>query len=302
MVCKNTHKIKILVFLTTASSISLLVNPIALADNQNVNINAKIGEVLSVSLTTPDTWASGNTNDFMRNKISLGIFSNNGNGFTASMTTKTTNSALVNQSATPFTIPTLPQNYTRSNFPADYWGWSQDDTDAGNANSTYKKISASNETPSIIFYSGAAASTTQNVYFGMKASASKAAGVYANTVIFSVVSGVIPPSDISPVDPVIADDTQITPTYDPTKNRTVYNNTTQGSGTTTTTTEISEGDSRDSYSPPQGVTTIASFNDGTALTTGIAIVAAIAAATGIFFLIAAKRRKDDDDEEKKKKK
>ena len=81
MVCKNTHKIKILVFLTTATSISLLVNPIALADNQNVNINAKIGEVLSVSLTTPDTWASGNTNDFMRNKISLGIFSNNGNGF-----------------------------------------------------------------------------------------------------------------------------------------------------------------------------------------------------------------------------
>ena len=54
-----------------------------LAETTAFQVNVKEG--LSVSVSTPDSssWASGNAGDFLRNKVSVSITSNNAQGFKA---------------------------------------------------------------------------------------------------------------------------------------------------------------------------------------------------------------------------
>ena len=76
MTNKIALKAKVLGGLAAFVVVLFLVNSSVFASN-GVDINANISEVLSVSLSTPQTWATGNIGDFMRNKISLNVFSNN---------------------------------------------------------------------------------------------------------------------------------------------------------------------------------------------------------------------------------
>lgn len=272
------------------------------ADN-TLEVNVK--EALSVSITTPTSWASGDINTFLRNKMSISVVSNNTAGFTASMTTKTTDTSLVNTAKNTITLPTLASGVTRSDFPANYWGYSLNDTDAGNNSSTYSAMVGSNGTPITLLSSNSATSGSKDFYFGAKADATKAAGTYTGTVVINVVSGVINNANpATPTDPVTPSGNEQVAEYHPaptggsSDGTTTYTYTSGGS----TTTQISEGDNRgayEGYTPPQGVAykTSSGVSANIMLASGLAAVSALAAASGSFFFVLLKKKDDDDEDE-----
>ena len=289
------------------------------AEEKNTNLQINLKEGLSVSITTPSEWASGDVDEFLRNKVSLNVVSNNSAGFTASMTTKTAETALTNTSKNTYTLPTLSSSTSRSSFPANYWGYSLDDTDAGNASSTYGALVGSGSTPITILSTTSGNSGSKDFYFGAKADVTKASGTYTGTVVISVVSGVVDDTTnpITPTNPAKPAATEQVATYSPAPTGSsssgsttyTYSRTNAGSGgasgsssTNTTTTEVSEGNNVDSYAgytPPQGVNEYTETNISTAspMGTAIAVAASAAAASGIFFFIVAKRRKEEEEEE-----
>ncbi|MBR3386177.1 hypothetical protein IKG68_01220 [Candidatus Saccharibacteria bacterium] len=284
-----------------------------------------VGEILTVDVAKPDTWTDnkGEYDEFLTNKVSLTVSTNNTQGFQASMTAKTTETGLTNTSASS-SIPTLSSdNVAPASFPTTgAWGFGLT-TLGGTAPTAYNPIVAKNASvPSLIMQSTAAESKATDIYFGAKGSNTTPSGTYSNTVLISVVSGVH--DDTEPVTPVTPlPDNPSEPTTDnnnpggtvaynengaagtPTGN-TVYTNTyTSGTSPNTTThtySEITSGNNTSNYNGyqyPQGVTTTttAAINEGTPLATGLAITAGVAAVAGVAFFLAAKRRSDDDEED-----
>lgn len=290
-----------LLFFTSASW-----SPVSAENSESLTFQLNVQEVLSVSVTTPGTWAKGNVGQFLQNKVTIGVTSNNIEGFTASMATEDPNSALHHSSKTNATLPTLTGNTTRSAFPENRWGYSLNDDDSANGVPTSDYMPLTGSTPiSLISRADSldAESNTvsQDVYFGAKSDMTLASGTYSGTVILYVVSGansennntpVVPSNPAQPSDDVATD---TNPTYDSTNNRTIYTTTSSNIQTTT----INEGNAADAYAQAQGVTDTTSSNiyDGSMLTTGLAVTASVAAASGIFFFVLAKRKKDDDEEE-----
>ncbi|MBR3236149.1 hypothetical protein IKF92_00495 [Candidatus Saccharibacteria bacterium] len=300
----------------------------------NTTFEVNVRETLAVQITTPAEGATGDVNDFLRNKVSVDVSTNNANGFTASMysTTKYASAGsnatdLTNNAVNTATIPTLSSYSTRSDFPTNRWGYSlgsasldgntYGETDAGSGSSRYYPLTASTSTP-IKILEGATGVTTgsQNVYFGAKADTTKPAGTYENTVIISVVTGAIDSNTnpITPVNPATPNQTENTATYTaaPTGHATngsttyTYRRANTSGGVTvsnTTTTEVSEGNNVSAYAgytPPQGVVqnTESNVSGGNSpLAAALATTASVAATSGLFFFVAAKRRKDDDDDE-----
>lgn len=280
------------------------------AETTTFQVNVK--ESLTVAVSTPSTWASGNVDTFLRNTVNVNVSTNNANGFTASMYSRNTTD-LTNTAKSTETLPTLSSSYTCTNancpaFPANYWGYSLND---GSNTGTYNPMTSSTSSPITLISAAAGTSTgSQDVYFGAKANVNKAAGTYAGTVIISVVTGVIDSSTnpVTPTNPATPNSTDNTATYasSPTggaNGSTTYTYRNTSSGVTTTTTQVSDGDNTSAYNgytPPQGVTdnTIAEVTDGSSsLATGLATTAAVAATSGLLFFIIAKRRDEDDDEE-----
>ena len=285
-----------------------------------------VGEILTVDVAKPDTWTenTGEVSEFLTNKVSLTVSTNNTQGFQASMTTKTTETGLTNTTASS-SIPTLSStNVAPASFPTNTGAWGFGLTILGGAAPTaYNPLVAKNASvPSLIMQSTAAESKATDIYFGAKGAANTPSGKYSNTVLISVVSGVHDDTDpVTPVTPL--PDNPSEPTTDNNNpggtvaynengaagnatGNTVYTNTyTSGTSPNTTThtySEITSGNNTSNYNGyqyPQGVTTTtAAINEGTPLATGLAITAGVAAVAGVvFFLVAAKRRNDDDEEE-----
>ncbi|MBQ3474220.1 hypothetical protein IJH24_02225 [Candidatus Saccharibacteria bacterium] len=282
------------------------INPVSAASG-NTDLYVDVREVLSVSITTPTTWASGNVDTFLRNAVHLDVVTNNANGFTASMTMKTNNTSLVNTTKSTATLPTLSASTTRTNFPANYWGYSLDDTVAGNGSSTYNALVGASSNPITILSSNSASSGSKDFYFGAKANVTKASGTYSGTVVISVVTGIV--DNNNPATPTYPDGPNPipdTPSYNPLHQTTTYTHTTtnSGAGTSTTTTEVSAYDNRSAYgvvsqNPSLGVTysTASNVSSLSAMTTGLAIASSVAMTSGAFFLFAARREEDDDEEE-----
>ncbi|MBQ2695179.1 hypothetical protein IJG04_00865 [Candidatus Saccharibacteria bacterium] len=318
----------------------------------SVTFNVNVHEILSVSLTTPTNWASGDAGDLLRNKLNLSVTSNNATGFVAYMyadnarnTTSgctpasgTTVTSLVNCSKNTSTIATLGSNVTVDTtngdtagaFTTNRWGYSVNDAAAGYASAVYKPLALASA-PTVVLADSATSSDSnvtvsgstydRDIYFGAKADSSVNSGSYAGTVVFTVVSGVTtdsidnPSTDktdnnyTEPTNPSPATDNSTSTnvaTYNSTANRTVYRGSTSYSGSgnssvsgnmSTTTTEVSSGNTTSSYANAQGVTTTANIGEGTPLATGLAVTSAVAATSGIIFFIVAKRKKDDDEEE-----
>lgn len=281
----------------------------------NTTFQVNVQESLSVSITTPQTWASGNAGDFLRNKISLGVSTNSASGFVAYMHSRSTTN-LTNAVSSTYTIPTLQNSDTRGGFDDDRWGYSlqvngnypssggkpYNETDAGNDNSNYYPMSTSD-----IQILDGTTSGTRGVYFGAKASNAKASGTYIGTVVFTVVTSGTPSSDpATPTDdnPSPAGGTDNGATYDSVNNRTVHTTTSSDNinRTNTITTQVSAGDNTDNtalYAPAQGETrrTESNISNGSQAATGLAIAASTAAAGGMVFFILAKRREDDEEDE-----
>ena len=300
MVTQKSKIFKIvLAFLLLFTTVS---NVFAAEKSSEFNVN--VSEVLSVSVSTPTNWASGDTDTFLRNKVSINVVSNNTNGFTASMTMKTADTFLTNTSKNTYTLPTLTTNTTRANFPANYWGYSFDDIESGSDTSTYSALVGSSGTPITVLSSTTANSGNKDFYFGAKANVTQASGTYTGTVVINVVSGVIDPATnpVVPVNPVNPNPTPNTPAYNPTTNVTSYTYNPTVPNTDTSTTIVTDGDTRgvyDGYTPPQGVSRsfTAKAQNFSALATGLALTASIAATSGAFFLFAARREEEDDGED-----
>ena len=297
------------VFYVASTVAALLIPHSMVSAEENTSFNVNVKESLSVSIVTPTEWASGDIDTFLRNKVSINITSNNAGGFTASMTTKTASTDLTNMSKNTYTMPTLASAVQRSAFPANYWGYSLDDTENGSDSSTYSALVGAGSTPITILSSNSATTGSKDFYFGAKADVTQAAGTYMGTVVISVVSGVVDNSTnpITPVNPVNPGPEEVA-TYDPGRDTTQYTYTRTSTpapstpSTTTTTTQISSGDNRsayEGYTPPQGVTysTKSTVNNQAGLATGLGVAAAVAATSGFFFLAAARRRDDDDEED-----
>ena len=278
----------------------------------DTTFQVNVREVLSVSITAPTAWAKGDVNEFLRNKVTLSVTSNNINGFTALMNTEDSAANLYHSSKANTVLQTLSSNnVTRSAFPANHWGYSIDDNDdndgAGTNNSHYNKLVGSDAIPIPLISNNQSTGsngedliTSRNIYFGAKSDTSQASGTYSGTVIFNIVSGILPTDEEIPPNPVIptnpATDVANGETVtDVVNNRVVSTVTTtdEQADTTTATTTVNE------YVAPQGVTNTISANiyDGSMLTTGLAVTASVAAASGVFFFILAKRKENDDDEE-----
>ena len=299
------------------------------AENTTFQVNVK--ESLTVSITSQTAIPTGEINEFLRNKYTLNVSSNNAQGFTASMYS-VADTNLVNKSLNDQSIPTLSNSSTRGAFPANYWGYSLRDsvngsntvygeTDAGNNNSNYYPLVSNSSAPITVLHSDNHGSGTQEIYFGAKADSNKAAGTYSGIVVISVVSGVIDSSETdTPVNPITPEN-PVGPNADnevakympaPKGNSSngvttyTYRRTNASTGETTTTTEISDGDNRNAYNgyiPPQGVKEKSTFdiNNESSLAAGLATTATVAAAAGMFFFILAKRREDEDDDEENSK-
>ena len=296
----------------------------------SATLQANVAEVLTLALTEPTTWAStsnytagtGDTlvSDFIRNKIGVSVISNNLNGYTASMYTKTNetdliNSAYKNESTIPEygRIPTLTANTTVANFGANQWGYSLDDN-GSSTTATYSGLKTS-ANPIQVLQKNDGNNNTRDVYFGAKADTTKDSGTYAQTVVFSVVSGITTtPSDnpnnnpVVPENPATPNSNDDIAVYTPSGNTPYYSNSSTGAttytttttnntnNTTTKTTTVTTGDTRTSYANAQGVTTSSGKgSDNTALAIGFATAAVVAAGTGIGLYAASKRRKDDEE-------
>ena len=273
----------------------------------NTTFQVNVKETLAVTVTPDATGGTGDIGNFLRNKVTLQVMSNNATGFTASMYAN--NASLTNAADSSKTIPSLSQTYQRSAFPNNYWGYSLDvtdtslnnksysETDAGNDSSSYHALPTSAAPASVIAQSGAG-QVTRKMYFGTKADINQASGTYLGTIVISVVTGSVDPSDpTTPSNPATPNATPDVAVYNPAPTGGANGSTVYTSGATTV---VSDGDNRSAYAAAQGVTErkgVENIANGSTIATGIAIAAAVAAAAGTGFLIFAKRRDDDDEEE-----
>lgn len=277
--------------------------------DQDVDFEVNIEEILTVSLTNPTSWASGNVDTLLRNKVTVSAMTNNYYGVTLSMYADNTDLRnVLSYSSTDSTsyIDTLDAStYTYSTFPSNAWGYSVEDADTAVTSASYLPITTSSNPVTLFTNTPGTSGTTysKDVFFGAKATSAKQSGTYAQTVNFVAVTGVIDTDD----NPVVPDnpstdnsDSEIasnTASYSSTTGRTTY--TTRGTNTTddttTTTTEVVNGDATSAYANAAGVTSHS--GNGSALATALAVAAGTMAVSGLFFFILAKRNDDDDEDE-----
>ena len=295
---KNTYKIvfSMLLGLFVAAPAFAANEP---EDTETSNFRVDLTEILSVEVSSSTVSASGNTNatgdTFLKNFTQLHVQTNNASGFSATMTAKTTETALKNTADSTKTIPTLSSNVSETSFPANNWGFSLNGSNANTA--VYHPIVASTSaTPSVIAKTSSGADSYTNSYFGAKGNSATTAGTYANTVVIAVTA---PPATedtpVTPIDDPVEPVTPVTPTNDtPTPAKSPARSVAQN-----TPTESDEPDASDAHEEPQGViedtTTeahITNSNSSMSLATGVTVTAA----AGIIFFILAKRKEDDEDE------
>ena len=316
---RSIHKINIaIVALLIGAGVFAYIEPSASADS-NVPFNVDIKEALTVSISTPTSWASGNFNELLRNKVTVTALTNNNSGVTVSMyadDTKLQNTIPHNPSDATMYINTLSADTTANSFPVNKWGYSLNDTVAGSSSATYSKMKTSSD-PIEVFSSTLGTQGSKDVFFGAKANSDVKSGTYAQTVYFAAVTGTLdpsvnPPAPTNPTEPTQPD---ATPIYYPSKGVSTGGQTNytyrsyNGSGSSSvsgateeTSTQVSKGnnvDSYDSYVRAAGVTTTSptttTSNNVSTLGIALASAAGVAAASGAAFLVAAKRHKDDDE-------
>lgn len=277
----------------------------------DTSFQVNVKESLSVSITVPQEWASGDIDTFLRNTVSLNVKTNSASGFTAYMYSKDTTNLTnaVSSTSSPITLPTLSNTSTRGQFDTNHWGYSlratdyngvtYGETEAGASSSNYYPMTTSN-----IQILDNTAGNDRDVYFGAKANMGQASGTYLGTVVFNVVTSTPPTPPTPTPTPVNPDDDNpgdSVPTYDNNNDRTVYttiSSTGSGStGTTTTTTEITNGDNTSMYPLGETRRTESNISEGSQVATGLAVAASTAAASGMIFFILAKRREDDEEDE-----
>ena len=310
---RSTHKInKIFSSVAVLAAIATLISPAlkASATDPTVTFEVDIDEVLTVSLTKPDVWASGNVNTLLRNKVTVSALTNNYYGVTVSMYANDTmlkNVDTYSSSDATSYIDTLATGTTTTNgsFSENRWAYSVLDTDAGLSSAVYNPVTTVSAPVTLFNNTPGTAGTTysKDVFFGAKATSAKQSGTYAQTVNFVAVTGVIDTDN--PVVPVTPSedntDSEIAAgdaSYSSTTGRTTYTtrSTNTTNNTTTTTTQVMNGNTVSAYANAAGVTR-SSNNNGQNVATALAVAAGVAAVSGVTFYALAKRSRDDDEDD-----
>ena len=169
----------------------------SLNSNDSFNFNVEVDLKLAVSLSNRLVTDTGVNGTFLRDSTILGVSSNSANGFVATFTTDknstTENATNLTHNYKENIIPTLDSSVLRANFPADRWGYSLDDTGDGDENSTYGPLVAmDSDSPIVAMSSDEPASAQQEIYFGTKMSPLQPTGVFSNSLVFRVVTKVVP--------------------------------------------------------------------------------------------------------------
>ena len=302
---RSIHKTNIFFGIAVTALATILIGSSSVSADQSVTFNVNLVEVLTVSLTEPTAWASGQVDTLLRNKVTVSALTNNYYGAAVSMYADDTRLENItsgyNSSDNSTYIDTLDNDtYTYNSFPNNAWGYSLQDADNPVSNASYLPITLVANPVEVIPRTQATTGTnySKDVFFGAKATSAKQAGTYAQTVNFVAVSGV----DTDPVPTPSTDNTDSeiashTPRYNTTTNRTTYTTrtATNNNTTTTTTTHVNPGNTINTYANAAGVT--ASSNGASNIVTALAVAAGVTAVSGITFFVLAKRDRDDDEEE-----
>lgn len=272
------------------------------AVEQDTEFKVNVNEVLSINITTPASWASGSAGTFLRNKVTVGIASNNTQGFTASMITSDANAELKHSSKNTSistlnsgTSYTCTNNTTCPEFPDNKWGYAIDY--GANDSNIYYPMVGSNGSP-ISLISNAESTqqspiTSRDIYFSTKSDISQTSGTYSGTVVFYVVSGAVAASQD-------LEDLEASPESTPTTlpdSLASYSAPAAVTNDTDFTTSTSQGNTLDSYQDPAGVTNSSDIHDSSMLTTGLAIAASVAAVSGATLFAIAQSKKDGEEEQ-----
>lgn len=320
---RSLHKTKLLFTVATILAAPAFSLSSTYADvTENVNLTVNVAEVLTLTITDPTNWASGqliNTNpttgkkesNFLRNKVNVAAATNSPVGVTVSMYTKgdtdLRNTTRYSSSDSTTYIPTLSNTETGTtvaNFPTNKWGYSVND-DGSSTSANYYSLSTSPIQLFTTVNTASVGSGNSDVYFGAKADETIASGTYFRTVYFAAVTGTIDTNNpAQPTNPSNPDPINDSANYSSVAGLSSGNGQTtytqrsnSGSGATAsdiTATTVTNGDISTTYAQAYGVT---SESNGSALATAFAVSAGVAATSGIAFFVAAKRRKKDDDEE-----
>lgn len=283
-----------------------------------------VQEVLNMTITNEGgkVSATGDVDQFLRDKVTVNVSSNNGTGFTAGMTTLKDTTELSHATLST-SLPTLQatakcggtSDANCAQFAANHWGYSLDDTDAGKAG-TYAALVGAKQTPITIASSATQASASKDVFFGAKANQSQASGTYKGTVVFTVTSGTkgsdLPAASGTSGDPTPGEDfqpsispsTNSVPTYTYTTNNRTYRSTATSIADATVSTDAGQTkrSTANDFVSPLGVNqkedqTFSNIQHGSIITTTLMVVAIIAAGVGIFFFILARRRDREEEDE-----
>lgn len=299
---KNTSKILLSILASLVA-----VSPVGAASvdktiNEGFEVNLK--EVLTVTVDLDHTQDTGSAFDndggilgdiFLKDIATVRFTTNNALGYSATMTTKAVEkpaegeveTSLKMDGTATITIPTLTKSVTsEASFPANYWGFSLNGSDATTA--VYNPLQASDSAnPSVVAYANAPTDELRTIYFGTKGNADTVAGTYRNTVVISITA----PPEYPPEDVPTHDDPTPVPPQE--------NNAPKRSSAPQQNDE--EQDAGEQYEEPKGAnedTTTEVIDDGSSkLGMSLAVGFTTTVASGIVFFVLAKRKEDDEDNE-----
>ena len=150
-------------------------------------VSAAYVPTLSVSAWRPETKVKGSdvlktANKTTEASVWFQVQTNNRTGYTASFSTDTDNTDLVNSSSsTNSKISSVKTNYVLADFPVNTWGYK---LDSGN----YAPIPGLSNPVNIFQTTKPNPSEYKGIYFGMKLGDDLEGGTYENKIIFSIVT------------------------------------------------------------------------------------------------------------------
>ena len=150
-------------------------------------VSAAFVPTLSVSAWRPETKVKGSdvlktANKTTEASVWFQVQTNNRTGYTASFSTDTDNTDLVNSlSSTNSKIASVKSNYALADFPVNTWGYKLD-------SGSYTPIPGLSNPVNIFQTTKPNPSEYKGIYFGMKLGDDLEGGTYENKIIFSIVT------------------------------------------------------------------------------------------------------------------
>ena len=150
-------------------------------------VSAAYVPTLSVSAWKPETKVKGSdvlktANKTTEASVWFQVQTNNRTGYTASFSTDTDNTDLVNSlSSTNSKITSVKSNYALADFPVNTWGYKLD-------SGSYAPIPGLSNPVNIFQTTKPNPSEYKGIYFGMKLGDDLEGGTYENKIIFSIVT------------------------------------------------------------------------------------------------------------------